>query len=117
LHSQVIPQERPLSDPPTLPEIHVPERTFSPTSYDFPQTPSARPTPSPFHTNFTIPSAPSSGDKFAKDLAPSAASAPAPRMQAIFPDSPKQEVTPKPQSQRPTSTYTVYDEADAYGGF
>lgn len=118
LHSQITPQERPLSDMPSLPEIQVPDRTFSPTSYDFPQTPSARPTPSPSHTNFSIPAALSSGGKFSKDLAPSAAeSARVPAApEATVPQPTKQEVTPK-QSTRPTSTYTVYDEADAYGGF
>jgi len=117
--------QRPVSDTPSVPEIKVPERTFSPMSYDFPQTPSARPTPSPFHTNFSIPMQQQpAGQRFSKDLGPNVAeSAPAPPVtpiQATAPDLAKrEEMTPKPeaQRQRPTSSYTVYDESDAYGGF
>jgi hypothetical protein len=120
LHSQTTSHERTPSSPPSLPEIHVPDRTFSPTSYDFPQTPSARPTPSPFHTNFSIPSPPIR-EKYSEGLAPKAAEsapppAPAP-VQATTAGLAESEMNPKPASQRPSSTYTVYDEADAYGGF
>jgi hypothetical protein len=124
LHSPKTSHERALSNAPSLPEIKVPERTFSPTSYDFPQTPSARPTPSPFHTNFSIPTQQPPRERPSNDLAPDAAeSAPAPPVapvqQAAVPDLAKKEMTPNPgsQRQRPTSTYTVYDESDAYGGF
>lgn len=90
LHSQKTSFERPVSKPPTLPQISGPERTFSPTSYDFPRTPSGRPTPSPLHSNFPVQL---TGEKVSAGFAPKAA-----------------------VSQRPTSTYTVYDEGDAYGG-
>jgi hypothetical protein len=120
LHSEKVSHERGPSNPPSLPEIQVPDRTFSPTSYDFPQTPSARPTPSPFHTNFSIPSPPIR-EQYPQSLTVKAAesaasSAPAPT-QAPAPNMAEREVTPKPQSQRPSSTYTVYDEMDPYGGF
>jgi hypothetical protein len=118
LHSQKTSQERVLSDPPTLPEIRVPEQTFSPTSYDFPQTPSARPTPSPFSTNFSIPSSPTrklhNNLSFQAADAPPTPTAPAP---VTVPGLATREVTTKPESHRPASTYTVYDETDAYGGF
>jgi len=115
LHSQKISNERVVSDPPALPEIRVPERTFSPTSYDFPQTPSARPTPSPFHTNFTIPS-PHTRETFPDTLMSESAPLPAATAQVTLPGLSKREMASKPESQRPASTYTVYDEADAYGG-
>jgi len=88
LHAQGTSNERVLSNPPALPELQVPDAAFSPTSYDFPPTPKGMPTPSQ-----------ATGEKFSKDLAPKAG-----------------KVAPQPSSQRPTSTYTVYDEADAYGG-
>lgn len=84
-------RERILSQPPTLPEIQVPtERAFSPSSYDFPQTPGAgaRPSPSPLHSAFTL--APPPAAVLARD--------------------------PVPQQERPVSSYTMYDEEDAYGG-
>jgi len=116
LHPQNASNKLVVSEPPMLPEVRLPERTFSPTSYDFPQTPSARPTPSPFHTNFNIPGSPSR-QMLHKDLAFGATeSAPSPA-QATVPGLATRDMTPKPESRRPTSTYTVYDETDAYGGF
>lgn len=116
LHSQIPSNQPVVSNPPSLPEIRVPERTFSPMSYDFPQTPSGRPTPSPFHTNFSVPNPPAS-EKFPDTFVSNATeSGPLSSAQATVPGLPKREVTSKSESPRPTSTYTIYDEADAYGG-
>ncbi|KAF7977821.1 hypothetical protein HWV62_2551 [Athelia sp. TMB] len=82
-------RDRIVSQPPTLPEINMPvEGAFSPSSYDFPQTPSQHPTPSPLNNGFSAPEAPAAVAR------PTGGQGP-----------------------RPLSTHTVYDEADAYGGF
>lgn len=109
-------RDRIQSYPPKLPEIQVQERTFSPTSYDFPQTPSAIPTPSPLAANFNIPG-PQAGEQLPRSLSPGFAAADPAAAQTTAEDTKKSEIAPKPRDQRPASTYTVYDEADAYGGF
>lgn len=83
-------RDRIVSGPPTIPELARAFSPIGPSSYDFPQTPSAgRPSPSPLNSGFAIP--PAGG--------------PAPRLGE------------KTNAERPMSTHTVYDEADAYGGF
>jgi hypothetical protein len=98
-------RDRVISNPPQLPDFQAQERTFSPTSYDFPQTPSVLPTPSPSPANFSIPSS-QAVERFPNGLTPEAAGAPSAR-----------NVAASGKNQRPASTYTVYDENDAYGGF
>lgn len=83
------------STPPMLPEISLQQRTFSPVTMDFPMSPPAHSKPSPL--SLTAPNTPS---------------------EIIF-DAP---LTPRPakdtpSTPRPDTTYTVYDEEDAYGGF
>lgn len=96
-------RDRVLSNPPQLPDFQAQGRTFSPSSYDFPQTPSALPSPSA--ANFNIPS-PRAAERFPNGLTPEAAGA-----------SSAHNVAASGKNQRPASTYTVYDENDAYGGF
>ena len=108
LHPAATPTpERVLSIPPSLPEIRVGagQRAFSPTSYDFPQTPSMR--PSPFGTS----------SHFAQEqetCLPGIAVTTDTPDPAPEPTVAKRE--PKTNAQRPLSSHTVYDEADAYGG-
>ena len=82
------------STPPKLPEIAVQQRSFSPVTMDFPMSPPAHPVPSPL--SLTLPSTPS---------------------EVLF-DAP---LTPRPgkdtpSTPRPETTYTVYDDEDAYSG-
>jgi hypothetical protein len=44
------------STPPKLPEIALPQRVFSPTTMEFPSSPSARPAPSPLSATMEMPS-------------------------------------------------------------
>ena len=54
-------RERITSIPPTLPDIQIEQRPFSPVTIDFPAVPSSvHATPSPFSTSFSIPSPPPS---------------------------------------------------------
>ena len=96
-------QPRITSTPPTLPEIRVPERSFSPVaSFELPVPLSARESPSPFSVEFSdMRSPPPAGLKFTSS--PLATSTPA------------QAETENPK--RPDTVYTLYDEDDAYGGF
>jgi hypothetical protein len=106
-------QPRISSTPPTLPEIRVPERSFSPVaSLELPVPLSARESPSPFSVEFSdVRSPPPAGLKFTSS--PLATSTPA-QAEHTIPREPKAEAeTPK----RPDTVYTLYDEDDAYGGF
>ena len=90
-------RERITSIPPTLPEIHLQERAFSPVTLDFPDAPaSVRPSPSPFSTAFSIPSPPPNAH-FPESPAPAPAAGGASRAAAKRPEA-------------------VYDDEDAYGG-
>jgi len=108
-------QTRIASLPPTLPEISVPERSFSPVaSLEFPVPLSVRNSPSPISAEFsdlrgpppTLPTYKSS---------PLASSTPtqAQAQDAVIPREPKSDAAP---AARPDTVYTVYDEEDAYGG-
>ncbi|RPD57237.1 hypothetical protein L226DRAFT_466008 [Lentinus tigrinus ALCF2SS1-7] len=108
-------RERITSIPPTLPDIQIEQRPFSPVTLDFPVAPSSvHATPSPFSTSFAIPSPPPSAhfpENQNQNRAPSpvtvaeSASAPVSRMPAAA-----------PAAKRPDTVYTLYDEEDAYGG-
>lgn len=94
------------SSPPKLPEITIQQRAFSPTSMDFPMTPSARPSPSPLASSFDIPSPPVEahfGDVQSNMPQGNVTSSPAPR-------------PAKPGGTRPDTVYTLYDDDDAYAG-
>ena len=98
-------RERITSIPPTLPEIHLQERAFSPVTADFPIAPSSvRPEPSPFAASFDIPSPPPDAHFPAAVPAPAA---PAPAVRAQVGAS---------GAKRPDTVYTLYDDDDAYGG-
>lgn len=90
-------------------DFQAQEHTFSPTSYDFPQTPSAIPSPSAVHFGITTTPSSKAGERFPSGLSSEAV----PHNQTNV----AKGLAPKPIDQRPASTYTVYDEADAYGGF
>ncbi|KAI0091498.1 hypothetical protein BDY19DRAFT_629489 [Irpex rosettiformis] len=94
------------STPPTLPEIHLNERSFSPVTMDFPIAPSSV-HPSPLSAAFTIPS-PSVEAHF--PTSPGPANPDTPTAPAMRPT--KQE----PQGKRPDTVYTLYDDDDAYAG-
>ncbi|KAI0630639.1 hypothetical protein C8Q77DRAFT_1160197 [Trametes polyzona] len=101
------------SKPPTLPEIQIQQRPFSPVSLDFPVAPSTpRAVPSPLASTFSMPSPPPDAHFTEKPVpasepAPAPATAPAPRAQATG---------PTPMAKRPDTVYTLYDEEDAYAG-
>lgn len=101
-------QTRISSNPPTLPEIRVPERSFSPVaSIELPIPVSARESPSPFSVEFSdVRTPPPAGLKFTSS--PLATSTP-----TIIPNDQKAEAK---SSKRPDTVYTLYDEEDAYGG-
>jgi hypothetical protein len=100
------------STPPTLPEIQVPERSFSPVaSLEFPIPLSARETPSPFSLEFSdARTPPPAGLKYKNS--PLAASSPTQAQPAVTHRGPKTEV----ESSKRDTVYTLYDEEDAYGG-
>ena len=97
------------STPPTLPEIHVPERSFSPVaSLEFPVPLSARETPSPFSVEFSdVRTPPPAGLRHKSS--PLASSSPTEAQPTVIP---RANAGP---SKRDT-VYTLYDEEDAYGG-
>jgi len=99
-------QTRISSNPPTLPEIRVPERSLSPVaSFELPVPLSARESPSPFSVEFSdVRTPPPAGLKFTSS--PLAISTPT-----------SAEPTEAKSSKRPDTVYTLYDEEDAYGGF
>ncbi|KAA1470282.1 hypothetical protein DENSPDRAFT_681657 [Dentipellis sp. KUC8613] len=106
------------STPPQLPEIMLQQRAFSPVSYDFPIPHSVGATPSSFNTEF-------GGDvhgnnNISQSRSPLAMHSP---LQGEAAEQPQQQQRPnagaKAQEKRPMSTattYTVYDDEDAYGG-
>jgi hypothetical protein len=105
-------QTRISSNPPTLPEIRVPERSFSPVaSLELPVPLSARESPSPFSVEFSdVRTPPPAGLKFASSLL--ATSTPTSTEPSVIPSDQKAK-----SSKRPDTVYTLYDEEDAYGGF
>jgi hypothetical protein len=108
-------QTRIASTPPTLPEIRVPERSFSPVaSLEFPVPLSARESPSPFSVEFSdVRSPPPAGLKFTSS--PLASSTPTEvESTTTIPSEPRSEGESR---KRPDTVYTLYDEEDAYGGF
>jgi hypothetical protein len=107
-------QTRISSNPPTLPEIRVPERSFSPVaSFELPVPLSARESPSPFSVEFSdMRTPPPAGLKFTSS--PLATSAPTSAEPTVIPHDQKAEAI---SSKRPDTVYTLYDEEDAYGGF
>jgi hypothetical protein len=107
-------QTRISSDPPTLPEIRVPERSFSPVaSLELPVPVSARESPSPFSIEFSdVRTPPPAGLKFTRS--PLATSTPTSAKPTVIPNDQKAEAK---SSKRPDTVYTLYDEEDAYGGF
>jgi hypothetical protein len=108
-------QTRIASLPPTLPQISVTERSFSPvSSLEFPVPLSVHNTPSPFSVEFSDVGGPPATESNYKS-SPLATSTPmqAHAQASIIPREPKTEVTP---TKRPDTVYTLYDEEDAYGG-
>jgi hypothetical protein len=99
------------STPPSLPEIRVPDRSFSPVaSFEFPVPLSARESPSPFSVEFSdVRTPPPAGLKFTSS--PLATSTPT--QAEPIPHEPKAEGESR---KRPDTVYTLYDEEDAYGG-
>ncbi|KAH9000492.1 hypothetical protein EDB92DRAFT_2111070 [Lactarius akahatsu] len=109
-------QTRIPSLPPTLPEIHVPERSFSPVaSLEFPVPLSVRSSPSSISAEFSDLRGPPPSEPNHKS-SPLATSTPmrAQEQSAVIPREPKTGAAP---ANRPDTVYTVYDEEDAYGGF
>jgi hypothetical protein len=102
------------STPPSLPEIRVPERSFSPVaSFEFPVPLSARESPSPFSVEFSdVRTPPPAGLKFTSS--PLATSTSTQAESTTIPHEPKAEAEYR---KRPDTVYTLYDEEDAYGGF
>ena len=98
------------STPPTLPEIHVPERSFSPVaSLEFPVPLSARETPSPFSVEFSdVRTPPPAGLNYKSS--PLASSSPTQAQPTVIPRQANGE------SSKRDTVYTLYDEEDAYGG-
>ncbi|KAF8498492.1 hypothetical protein F5888DRAFT_1802691 [Russula emetica] len=108
-------QTRISSNPPTLPEIRVPERSFSPVaSLELPVPLSARESPSPFSVEFSdMRTPPPAGLKFTSS--PLATSAPTSTEPNVIP--PGNQKAEAKSFKRPDTVYTLYDEEDAYGGF
>ena len=100
------------STPPTLPEIHVPERSFSPVaSLEFPVPLSARDTPSPFSVEFSdLRTPPPAGLKHKSS--PLASPSPTQAQPTVIPREAKADAA----SSKRDTVYTLYDEEDAYGG-
>lgn len=109
-------QTRIPSLPPTLPEIHVPERSFSPVAaLEFPVPLSVRSSPSSISAGFSDLRGPPPSEPNHKS-SPLATSTPmrAQEQPTVIPREPKTRAAP---ANRPDTVYTVYDEEDAYGGF
>ena len=105
-------QTRIPSLPPTLPEIRVPERSFSPVaSLEFPVPLSVHNTPSPFSMEFSDVRGPPPTVSNYKS-SPLATSTTVQAEATVIPREPKSEAA----STRPDTVYTLYDEEDAYGG-
>ena len=101
------------STPPTLPEIHVPRRSFSPVGeLEFPVPLSARESPSPFSVEFSdTRTPPPAGLKYKNS--PLAPSSPTQVQSTTMSRQPKTEAE---SAKRPDTVYTLYEEEDAYGG-
>lgn len=86
------------SIPPTLPQLSIHERPFSPVSYEFPSS-SGAPKPSPLAAEVTqeMPAVPPAAHTTNASVASGARREPA-------------------GGKRPDTVYTVYDDEDAYGG-
>ena len=82
------------------------ERSFSPVTMDFPIAPSSV-QPSPLSAAFTLPSPPIEAHF---PTSPSPANPDTPTVPVMRP---AKQVT---QEKRPDTTYTLYDDDDAYGG-
>lgn len=107
-------QARIASLPPTLPEISVAERSFSPvSSLEFPVPLSVHNTPSPFSTEFSDHRGPPPTEASYKSSPLATSSTRAQAEDSVIPRSPNTEFTP---NNRPDTVYTLYDEEDAYGG-
>lgn len=108
-------QTRIPSLPPTLPEISVPERSFSPVaSLEFPVPLSVRNVPSPISAEFSDSRGPPPTLPPYKSSPLAISNAMQAQAQAtVIPREPKSEAAPPA---RPDTVYTVYDEEDAYGG-
>ena len=104
-------QTRIPSLPPTLPEISVPQRSFSPvSSLEFPVPLSVHNSPSPFSAEFSDVRGPPPAESNYKS-SPLATSM---QVQAsVIPREPNTEAAP---DNRRDTVYTLYDEEDAYGG-
>jgi len=97
--------------PPTLPQISVAERSFSPvSSLEFPVPLSVHNSPSPFSAEFSDTRAPPPTESNYKS-SPLATSTPMQAQASVIPREPKTTAS------RPDTVYTLYDEEDAYGGF
>lgn len=94
------------STPPTLPEIHLNERSFSPVTMEFPIAPSSV-NPSPLSAAFTLPSPPMEAHF---PTTPTAANPDTPTVLGA------RHVRQEPQGKRPDTVYTLYDDDDAYAG-
>ncbi|KAI9453402.1 hypothetical protein BJY52DRAFT_1189624 [Lactarius psammicola] len=108
-------QTRIASLPPTLPEIHVPERSFSPVaSLEFPVPLSVRNSPSPLSAEFSDLRGPPPTESNYQS-SPLATSTPmqAQAQATVIPREPKNGAA---STNRPDTVYTMYDEEDAYGG-
>lgn len=107
-------QTRISSNPPTLPEIRVPERSFSPVgtgSFELPVPLSARESPSPFSVEFSdVRTPPPAGLKFTSS--PLATSTPTSGEPTVIPHDQNAEA----KSSKRDTVCTLYDEEDAYGG-
>ena len=96
------------STPPTLPEIMLPRRSFSPVSLNFPtDRSSGHASPSPLVTSFTVssqlPEAHPAGAPAPSKLSMSESAAPAMRLQQA-----------EAPAKRPDTVYTLYEDEDAY---
>lgn len=106
-------QTRIPSLPPTLPEISVPERSFSPVaSLEFPVPLSVHNSPSPLTGEFSDLRGPPPESNY--NRSPLTTSTPMEAQATVIPREPKAEAA---HTSRPDTVYTVYDEEDAYGGF
>ncbi|KAI0051020.1 hypothetical protein FA95DRAFT_422128 [Auriscalpium vulgare] len=99
------------SNPPILPEITVQQRAFSPVpgTYDYAVPSSVHNTPSPFHAEFGDVSVPPPAALANRSPLATAPVHAAPEVQ------PREPIASAGQK-RPETTYTLYDEEDAYGG-
>ncbi|KAI0765651.1 hypothetical protein BD413DRAFT_164197 [Trametes elegans] len=116
-------KSRVTSKPPTLPEIQIQQRPFSPVSLEFPIAPSSpHPAPSPLGSSFSALSPPPSAH-FPDNVGPTHEPEPAPVSATAPAPAPAPVAIPRensamggPVAKRPDTVYTLYDEEDAYAG-